>query len=154
MLRKCSRFRSSRKPRLLSKFRKEPNDDRVAKYYIETIARSFPNPLAGGLTAGGEGYEVVNHNSWTRLAVSVTNIRRRTCSSRSRDSLLAQRRFRRERGVERCTVTRRALRSRSKENSLWQPSCISRRGVSGRRQWTRRSESQSCAVVRANRGRA
>ena len=79
--------------------------------YIETIARIFPNPLASGLTAGGEGYEVVNYSSWTRLVVSVTNIRRRTFSSRSRHSLLAQRRFRRERGMERRTAARRALRS-------------------------------------------
>ena len=71
----------------------------------------FPNPLAGGLTAGGEEYEVVNHSSRTRVVIGVTNIRRRTFSSRSRDSLLAQRRFRRERGVERSTAARRALRS-------------------------------------------
>ena len=79
--------------------------------YIETIARIFPNPLARGLTAGGEDYDVVDYSSWTRAAVSVTNVRGRTFSSRSRDSLLAQRRFRRERGMERRTAARRALRS-------------------------------------------
>jgi len=79
--------------------------------YIEPIARIFPNPLARGHRAGGEGYDVVNYSSWTRVAVGVTNIRRRTFSSRPRDSLLAQRSFRRERGVERCTAARRALRS-------------------------------------------
>jgi len=72
----------------------------------------FPNPLTLGFTAGGgEGYEVVNYSSWTRVAVGVTNVRRRTFSFRSRDGLLAQRRFRRERGVEWRTAARRTLRS-------------------------------------------
>ena len=85
---------------------------RSSEVYIEPIARIFPNPLTLGFTAGGgEGYEVVNYSCWTRVAVSVTNIRRRTFSSRSRHSLLAQRRFRRERGMERRTAARRALRS-------------------------------------------
>jgi hypothetical protein len=85
---------------------------RSSEVYIETIARIFPNPLTLGFTAGGgEGCEVVNYSCWTRVAIGVTNVRRRAFSFRSRDGLLAQRRFRRERGLEWRTAARRALRS-------------------------------------------
>ena len=53
---------------------------------METIARIFPNPLARGFTAGGERYDAVNYSRWTRVALGVTNIRRRTFRSRLRDS--------------------------------------------------------------------
>jgi hypothetical protein len=49
----------------------------------------FPNPLALGLTAGGEEYEVLDYSSWTRVAVGLTTVRRRAFSFRSRDGLLA-----------------------------------------------------------------
>ena len=82
-----------------------------SEVYIEIIARIFPNPLAPGFTARGKEYDVVDYSSWTRAAIGVTNVRRRAFSFRSRDGLLAQRRIRRERGVERRTPAQRALRS-------------------------------------------
>ena len=72
----------------------------------------FPNPLAPGFTARvtiGEGHEVVNYSSRVRVAFGVANVRWRAYSSRSRDGLLAWRRFRRECGLERRTAARRAL---------------------------------------------
>ena len=57
--------------------------------YIETIARIFPDPLAPGFRACGEKYDAVAYSSWTRAAVSVTNVRRRAFSFRSRNGLLA-----------------------------------------------------------------
>src|SRR5438128_510144 len=80
---------------------------RSSEVYIEAIAPIFPDLLASGLStreAIGEGHEVVNYGSRAHVAFCVPSLCRRAFGPRTRDGLLAWRRFRRECSLERRTA--------------------------------------------------
>src|SRR6476660_2295435 len=106
---------------------KEPNSNAVPKFYVDAITH-FPDPLAPGFTATatiGESDEAANYGTRCWVGFCVSNVCRRTCRPSTRDGLLAWRGFRRERSLERHTAERGTLCCRSKENSVWQQSCLS-----------------------------
>src|SRR6266478_1950905 len=101
---------------------KRPNGTSVPKFIIESNARSLADPLLPDSRSGkkSEKHEAVNHDSWTRFEFRLSTVRRRPHDTRPRDGLLAWRKFRQVRSLERRTATRRQLCCRSKEDSFRQ----------------------------------
>src|SRR5262249_52984974 len=64
--------------------------------------------------------EAVTCDTRARLEFCLSAVCQRPRGTRARDSILAWRRFRKVRRLERCTATREPLCSRSKEDPLWE----------------------------------
>src|SRR5258708_206336 len=101
---------------------KGPKGASVPKLIIEANASSLADPLLPDSRSGkkSEKHEAVNHDSWTRFEFRLSTVRQRPHDTRPRDGLLAWRKFRQVRGLDRCPATRRQLCCRSKEDSLRQ----------------------------------
>src|SRR6266576_319340 len=95
---------------------KGPNGASVPKFIIEAYPL-LPDSRSGKKS---EKHEAVNHDSWTRFEFGLSTVRQRPHDTRPRDGLLAWRKFRQVRSLERRTATRRQLCCRSKEDSLRQ----------------------------------
>src|SRR5882757_6767394 len=82
---------------------KGPNGASVPKFIIEA------DPLLPDSRSGkkSEKHEAVNHDSWTRFEFGLSTVRQRPHDTRPRDGLLAWRKFRQVRSLERRTATRR-----------------------------------------------
>src|SRR5258705_5846476 len=105
---------------------KGPKGASVPKLIIEANASSLADPLLPDSRSGkkSEKHEAVNDDSWTRFEFRLSAFRQRPRDTRPRHGLLAWRKFRQICGLERCTVTRRQLCRRSKEDSLRQQSYL------------------------------